>query len=864
MKYLFTLLTGISMIFSATINVPADQATIQDGINAASNGDVVLVAPGTYVENIDFNGKNITVTSTYDPVTDLSGSLIETTIIDGNNDGSAVVLNSGEDNTAVLFGFTIINGYAFNGGGIYVHGADPTFQYLIIAENNAYFSGAGVYCLNATTSFSNVTIANNEAGDFAGAIDRVNSTVTITNSILWDNLPNSLASNFLNVSYSTIESPEDSVYTGTGNLNEDPLFEDSTAPVFDYYLQGASPCIDAGNGFDFYVTNFEMGALVFGPTTGCMDNTAYNYDAGATVPATCQYQPVANNVSETVSEDNAQVISFDATDGNGGDVLTYSVVIDSINQGTIVMADPTSGDFIYTPDPDFSGFGFISYTVTDDSNFLMPDGSNAGLLEDSAIITINVTPVNDPPILAPIGNINMTFNEPYNLTINVTDPDNLSFGILAETTSSFLDLNTDNLPLVVITPTNFWGGTGDVTITVNDASGATDSETFTVTHMPTGEFATFSFGSLDYSNHVIPIMMDNPMPIAGFEFQVSPEVITLASVYGGRASDLGWISNIDLQSNIVLGFMTTNLPPIPPAAPGDTALTFLSWNQGEWSGGPEICIENIILSDTLAQNVVAVIGSCVTYPYTSDVNQDASIDVLDIVEVVNFIFGTVPNAFQLWAADSNEDELVNVIDVVYIVQVILGIIVPRDDPLSSSEIYFENNQFMVKNPGSIAGIEVDYSGQLTITNNYLPENWEVHQTNNKLLIFNFGDETLSSDHLFDFDGNFEITSNILAGYNGNSISAEVIGLPLTYSLNPAYPNPFNPVTNINYSIQNGTDVQIVIYDILGNQVDLLVNDFQTAGNYAVNWDASEFASGVYLVKMSASNFVQTQKLILLK
>ena len=119
-------------------------------------------------------------------------------------------------------------------------------------------------------------------------------------------------------------------------------------------------------------------------------------------------------------------------------------------------------------------------------------------------------------------------------------------------------------------------------------------------------------------------------------------------------------------------------------------------------------------------------------------------------------------------------------------------------------------------------------------------------------------------------GTLLVTPGFTSGPDARKVARMSNGLelpcPATPGLvtSPAYPNPFNPVTNINYSIQNGTDVQIVIYDILGNQVDLLVNDFQTAGNYAVNWDASEFASGVYLVKMSASNFVQTQKLILLK
>lgn len=89
-------------------------------------------------------------------------------------------------------------------------------------------------------------------------------------------------------------------------------------------------------------------------------------------------------------------------------------------------------------------------------------------------------------------------------------------------------------------------------------------------------------------------------------------------------------------------------------------------------------------------------------------------------------------------------------------------------------------------------------------------------------------------------------------------------IPTEFSLFQNYPNPFNPTTAIKYELPKQSRVQLIIYNILGQKVDELVNTFQKAGRYEVKWNAENFASGIYYYRIEAGNFVQTKKLILLK
>jgi hypothetical protein len=186
------LLFIVSELNSALLNVPGTYPTIQSAINASINGDTVLVAPGTYTENINFRGKRIVLTSefyiTNNPAT------IYATVIDGNSPvnpdtGSCVIIANGEDSTTVLQGFSITRGRGTKwtdehgaglyreGGGILVAFSSPIIKNNIIYNNIvtdgtgvSSTGGGGVRIGDSYVRFYNNIVMNNTARYGAGMV----------------------------------------------------------------------------------------------------------------------------------------------------------------------------------------------------------------------------------------------------------------------------------------------------------------------------------------------------------------------------------------------------------------------------------------------------------------------------------------------------------------------------------------------------------------------------------------------------------------------------------------------------------------------------------------------------------------------
>ena len=276
--------------------VPAHYPTIQECIYAATAGDTCLVAPGTYVENIDF-GKAIAMRSE-------SGA--DVTIIDGNQAGSVVTFSSGVIGEAFIDGFTIRNGDAEGGGGIYCDLSDPTITNCTISGNRVEGNGGGIRCSYSHPSITNCTITENSAGYGGGIYCKYSSpTITnctilgnsayygggircrysdpmITNCVLWGNAAPygpeiQQYSGSPVVTYSDVQGG----WPGEGNIDSNPLFIGEG----DYHLRPGSPCIDAGVDAGVYMdidgdarpqgAGFDMGADEC--TVECVDDDDDGY-----------------------------------------------------------------------------------------------------------------------------------------------------------------------------------------------------------------------------------------------------------------------------------------------------------------------------------------------------------------------------------------------------------------------------------------------------------------------------------------------------------------------------------------------------------------------------------------------------------
>ncbi|MDP6570902.1 MAG: T9SS type A sorting domain-containing protein, partial [Candidatus Marinimicrobia bacterium] len=138
-------------------------------------------------------------------------------------------------------------------------------------------------------------------------------------------------------------------------------------------------------------------------------------------------------------------------------------------------------------------------------------------------------------------------------------------------------------------------------------------------------------------------------------------------------------------------------------------------------------------------------------------------------------------------------------------------------------------------------------------------------TEGEKLTFKYYNNT--TNEIIAFGESLEFISDMIVGdgFDTFKLSRKIQDtLPDSYSISEPYPNPFNPVTTFRYSIPEDGLVQLSIFDISGRKIYEILNQETSAGNYSAEWNADEYSSGVYIIKMVANEVISTQKIALIK
>ncbi|HIM83703.1 MAG TPA: hypothetical protein EYM55_03650, partial [Candidatus Marinimicrobia bacterium] len=321
-------------------------ATIQHGIDVSSDDDTVLVQPGTYVENINYYGKNIVV----------RGEDRETTIIDGNQNGSVVTFESGEDSTAVLSGFTITNGFEEFGGGIRINFSSPKLENAIVSSNTADVGGGGIYCSYSDPIIEEVTIEGNysqSGSSGGGGIYLEDSNPVLTDVTIANNNSSNLGGG---LACWVNSSPSLTNVTFTGNSatygggifctgNSHPIFENveitgNSAITYGggiYTTNGSNPMLinatiahnfmtaDHGTGGGIHCENGSNPILVNSILWNNSPQEVYFFESGDSNTITISYSDVAGGQDSIITNDNGTVIWGD------GNIDTDPLFIDPEN-----------------------------------------------------------------------------------------------------------------------------------------------------------------------------------------------------------------------------------------------------------------------------------------------------------------------------------------------------------------------------------------------------------------------------------------------------------------------------------------------------------------------------------------------------
>jgi hypothetical protein len=168
---------------------------------------------------------------------------------------------------------------------------------------------------------------------------------------------------------------------------------------------------------------------------------------------------------------------------------------------------------------------------------------------------------------------------------------------------------------------------------------------------------------------------------------------------------------------------------------------------------------------------------------------------------------------------------------------------------------FNSMDFLNESTGWAVG---DPGGIFVTTNSGI--NWNLQQGGGIDTLVGIDMVNSSTGYMAGFGGVILKTTN--GGYVGvETISNEI---PQNFSLSQNYPNPFNPATNIEFDIAKSSYVKLAVYDLLGKEISVPVNEYLSAGKYKISFDAVKLPSGTYIYKITTDKFAETRKMILIK
>jgi hypothetical protein len=580
------LLTGqVAARQAAVIHVPADYATIQGAINAAVNGDTIQVAPGTYVENLNFLGKAIQVKSDGGPAV---------TVIDGNQAGSVVSFISGEGSQAVLNGFTVQHGKAgvspaLDGGGIRIQNSSPTITGNIIANNVAGDGGGGIASSFGSPLIQGNLITNNgQIQGWSGGVG--GGGVSIVGASSAQLLNNAISGN----SWSSSSGGGVTLFAAGTPILKDNFITNNTA-----YSQGGA--IWMVNRSDALI----MQNIIAGNSAGSGGGVYWLVPSGARGPLL---------INNTVSGNNSAQGSAVFADGFDSQVQLINNILVSVNtQNTVVCGtfDASVPTFRFNDVVSVAGLPYAGTctnqtgsngNISEDPSFQDPSTGDYHLQADSPAIDAG-TSDGAPPM-------------DLDGTSRPVDGD-------GDGTAKF-DMGAYEAPLKDVTPPVTTAG---ATPTPNAAAWSQTNTTVTLNATDGGSGVQFVRYSLSGAQNAPTVNSSNPALVSITAEGTTTVTYSAVDNFGNNETSKSFVVNIDKTAPVT----TAGATPMPNAAGWNQTNTTIMLNATDSGSGVQSVQYSLSGAQTSTGNGSNQVSVVITQEGTTTANYLA-VDIAGNIE----------------------------------------------------------------------------------------------------------------------------------------------------------------------------------------------------------------------------------------